>query len=89
MRFDFFNYFFRNLIVRVYEFFSEICTYSFIFLAFSFYVYELLRQVSLKFIKRFNFLIGFTFSLAAREISNYLKQLPNDFVTITRLLAGG
>ena len=35
------------------------------------------------------FLIGFTFSLAAREISNYLKQLPNDFVTITRLLAGG
>ncbi len=35
------------------------------------------------------FLFGFTLSLAAREISNYLGQLPNDFVAVTRLLAGG
>ena len=35
------------------------------------------------------FLFGFTLSLAAREISNYLKQLPDDFVGVTRLLAGG
>jgi flagellar biosynthetic protein FliR len=35
------------------------------------------------------FLFGFTLSLAAREISNYLKQLPDDFVVVTRLLAGG
>ncbi len=35
------------------------------------------------------FLFGFTMSLAAREISNYLRQLPNDFVTVTKLLGGG
>jgi flagellar biosynthetic protein FliR len=35
------------------------------------------------------FLFGFTLSLTAREITNYLHQLPNDFVVITRLLAGG
>ena len=34
------------------------------------------------------FLFGFTLSLAAREITIYLKQLPNDFVTVTHLLAG-
>ena len=35
------------------------------------------------------FLFGFTLSLAAREITNYLRQLPDDFVVVTRLLAGG
>ena len=35
------------------------------------------------------FLFGFTMSLSAREISNYLKQLPNDFVMVTKLLGGG
>jgi flagellar biosynthetic protein FliR len=35
------------------------------------------------------FLFGFTLSLAAREITIYLKQLPHDFVVITHLLAGG
>ena len=35
------------------------------------------------------FLFGFTMSLAAREISNYLRQLPNDFVMVTKLLGGG
>ena len=35
------------------------------------------------------FLFGFTLSLAAREITNYLKQLPHDFAVITHLLAGG
>ena len=35
------------------------------------------------------FLFGFTLSLAAREISGYLKQLPNDFVVVARLLGGG
>jgi len=35
------------------------------------------------------FLFGFTLSLAAREISGYLKQLPNDFVIVARLLGGG
>jgi len=35
------------------------------------------------------FLFGFTMSLAAREISNYLQQLPNDFVTVTKMLGGG
>lgn len=35
------------------------------------------------------FLFGFTLSLAAREIMGYLKQLPNDFVVVARLLGGG
>jgi flagellar biosynthetic protein FliR len=35
------------------------------------------------------FLFGFTLSLAAREITNYLRHLPDDFVVVTRLLAGG
>ena len=35
------------------------------------------------------FLFGFTLSLAAREITSYLKQLPNDFVVVARLLGGG
>jgi len=35
------------------------------------------------------FLFGFTLSMTAREISNYLRQLPNDFVVVTRLIAGG
>ena len=35
------------------------------------------------------FLFGFTLSLAAREITGYLKQLPNDFVVVARLLGGG
>ena len=35
------------------------------------------------------FLFGFTLSLAAREITVYLKQLPNDFVVVTRLMGGG
>jgi len=35
------------------------------------------------------FLFGFTLSLASREISGYLKQLPNDFVVVARLLGGG
>ena len=35
------------------------------------------------------FLFGFTLSLSAREITNYLHQLPDDFVTVVRLLALG
>ena len=35
------------------------------------------------------FLFGFTLSMTAREISNYLRQLPDDFVVVTRLIAGG
>lgn len=34
-------------------------------------------------------LFGFTLSLAAKEISNYLRKLPEDFAVVTRLLGGG